>query len=87
VSFEVSASGVAERPAVLRSSQFSLLDEAALNHMKDCLKTTANETSGTLRAAYGMASRVRRHHSFAQWRTVRPDSNVNGRVVKRCSWR
>jgi TonB family protein len=48
VSFEVSASGVAERPAVMRSSQFSLLDEAALNHMKDCLKTTANETSGTL---------------------------------------
>src|SRR5688500_5566724 len=30
VSFEVSASGVAERRGVLRSSQFALLDEAAL---------------------------------------------------------
>jgi TonB family protein len=48
VSFEVSTAGVAERPAVLRSSQFALLDEAALNHLKKCLKTTANETDGTL---------------------------------------
>ena len=48
VSFEVSASGVAERPAVLRSSQFALLDEAALNHMKKCISSAAKETDGTL---------------------------------------
>ena len=46
--FEVSASGVAEKPAVFRSSQFPLLDEAALNHMKKCIKSTAKETDGTL---------------------------------------
>jgi TonB family protein len=48
VSLEVSATGVAERPAVLRSSKFALLDEAALNHMKQCLRTTAKETDGKL---------------------------------------
>jgi TonB family protein len=48
VSFEVSATGVAERPVVLRSSQFALLDEAALSHMKKCLKATAIETAGML---------------------------------------
>ena len=50
VSFEVSASGVAERPVVLRSSRFPLLDEAALNHMKKCITSTAKETDGTLPA-------------------------------------
>lgn len=48
MSFEVSTTGVAERPAVFRSSQFALLDEAALNHMTKCLKSTASETDGTL---------------------------------------
>jgi TonB family protein len=48
VSFEVSASGVAEGPAVRRSSQFALLDEAALNHMEKCIQSTARETDGTL---------------------------------------
>lgn len=48
MSFEVSPTGVAERPVVFRSSQFALLDEAALNHMKKCLKITATGTSGSL---------------------------------------
>ena len=33
VSFEVSATGVAERPAVLRSSRYALLDEAAYKEL------------------------------------------------------
>ena len=48
VLFEVSARGVAERPSVVRSSRFPLLDEAALNHMKKCIASTAKETDGTL---------------------------------------
>ena len=48
VLFEVSASGAAERPAVVRSSQVPLLDDAALNHMKKCIESTAKVTDGTL---------------------------------------
>jgi TonB family protein len=50
VVFEVSESGVAQKPAVHRSSRYRTLDEAALSHMRRCLEETADQVSGKLPA-------------------------------------
>jgi TonB family protein len=48
LSFEVSAGGVAGQAAVLRSSQHSVLDAAALHHLQQCIASSAKVTEGTL---------------------------------------
>lgn len=48
LSFDVNASGIAERPAVVRSSGFALLDKAALEHLAFCLSHTAAQDQGPL---------------------------------------